>query len=328
MRITHDELMSGTPTKANGVHQYGHSLDGPAAGVHSGGAKFKILYAIIVSHGIFVMNRKAPVPQFNNRLRADGTLIVHDRPMLKNELPSSLGGQWVAANPADHIATSVHCPMNAVCIELRFLSTALLAEWRFLCSQVRWRHSLFFPALGTSKNRGGMNYGHGALSTTRNPSLVSRGGSTRENASLHPAINTGNDLPCPIISAHCASLPQYNTNGETAQVCELADWRAHKCYGPLQRHHVVNKSRLRGCPAGLRYIERERHIFCAFVCEGGNVGREADSKSARAFLLLKRCDLFGYDYVDEVVNGLLALFKVPPSDLRLAALLAVGEEEK
>jgi hypothetical protein len=38
--------------------------------------------------------------------------------------------------------------------------------------------------------------------------------------------------------------------------------------------------------------------------------------------------LFGYDYVDEVVNGLLALFKVPPSDLRLAALLAVGEEEK
>ena len=64
------------------------------------------------------------------------------------------------------------------------------------------------------------------------------------------------------------------------------------------------------------------------MCEGGNVGREADSKSARAFLLLKRCELFGYDYVDEVVNGLLALFKVPPSDLRLAALLAVGEEER
>jgi len=36
--------------QGHGVHQYGHSLDGPAAGVHSGGAKFKILYAIIVAN--------------------------------------------------------------------------------------------------------------------------------------------------------------------------------------------------------------------------------------------------------------------------------------
>jgi hypothetical protein len=100
------------------------------------------------------------------------------------------------------------------------------------------------------------------------------------------------------------------------------------CGGGLEQAHIINKSRMRNVAKALKYCDDHFEVLIGVVCHSHNTGRTHDSKGNRAFLLLKRCDLFGYDYVDEVVNGLLALFKVPPSDLRLAALLAVGEEEK
>jgi len=68
-------------------------------------------------------------------------------------------------------------------------------------------------------------------------------------------------------------------------------------------------------------VEANGHLFMAWVCEGGNVGREADSREAQAFFWRNRIAQWGEEYCSEMLEGLRKLFKVPPADLRLEALL-------
>jgi len=101
--------------------------------------------------------------------------------------------------------------------------------------------------------------------------------------------------------------------------CELAHLGG--CGGPLEEAHVINKSRLRNVDGAMKYIDRHPDVLLAAVCHNHNTGRDHDTKANRAYLLQLRVEEFGYDYVAGVLEGLRKLFKVPPADLRLEALL-------
>jgi hypothetical protein len=93
------------------------------------------------------------------------------------------------------------------------------------------------------------------------------------------------------------------------------------CGGGLEQAHIINRSRLRGVEHSLDYCEKHAEVLIGVVCHSHNTGRTHDEAKNRAYLLQKRVDVFGYEYVNGVVEGLRQLFKVPPMDLRLEALL-------
>jgi hypothetical protein len=62
-------------------------------------------------------------------------------------------------------------------------------------------------------------------------------------------------------------------------------------------------------------------VLIADICHIHNTSRVPDQKKWRAYLLQMRVDLFGWDYVSGVLEGLRALCRVPPPEWRLDALL-------
>lgn len=106
--------------------------------------------------------------------------------------------------------------------------------------------------------------------------------------------------------------------------CELAHLGG--CGGPLEDAHIVNKSRLRNVDGALKYCDDHKEVLIGVVCHSHNTGRTHDEKRYRAYLLQKRVDLFGTEYVSGVLEGLRALFKDEATDLRLEALLSHGDE--
>ena len=109
------------------------------------------------------------------------------------------------------------------------------------------------------------------------------------------------------------------------RTCELAHLGG--CGGPIQRAHIIGRGRLRNVAKALNYCDRNAEVLLGDVCASHNVGRVHDEKKHRAYLLHKRVELFGWEYVDDVIEGLRALHKVPPPELRLEALLGDRDDE-
>jgi len=99
------------------------------------------------------------------------------------------------------------------------------------------------------------------------------------------------------------------------------------CRGPLQRHHIISRGKLRNVTGGLAYCEKWREVLIADICEAHHIGGIADAKENRASLLKIRCSIFGVEYVNEVIEGLRSLCKVPPTEWRLEALLFTQDTE-
>ena len=94
------------------------------------------------------------------------------------------------------------------------------------------------------------------------------------------------------------------------------------CSGGLQTHHVLNKGKVRVIDGWKKYCEVQYpHVFLATICAAHNTSRIADTKKARAYLLQKRADLFGYDYISGVLDGLRASSKTGIPEWKLEALL-------
>jgi len=104
--------------------------------------------------------------------------------------------------------------------------------------------------------------------------------------------------------------------------CELTGFLEMECTRRMQRHHLVNKSRLRGNPEALAYCEANAWLFLSDVCSAHNGSRIADQVDARARLIRQKVELYGEEKVREGLEGLRALFRSSTEDLRLEALLA------
>lgn len=110
-----------------------------------------------------------------------------------------------------------------------------------------------------------------------------------------------------------------------ASFCELRELGG--CAGGLQRHHVLNRGKLRNIPGAMKYIEKHSEILLADICAAHNTSRIADLKKARALLLQARVDLWGQDYVEGVLDGLRAATKTGTPEWKLSALLAPLDHE-
>ena len=108
--------------------------------------------------------------------------------------------------------------------------------------------------------------------------------------------------------------------------CELA--HLGKCSGPIEAGHIVNRSQTRNVTGAEKYIQANKEVLLAHICHAHNTGRVHDEKRHRAYLLQRRVEIFGFEYVNAVVEGLRRLFKQPPAGLRLEALLSHDRTEE
>ncbi len=98
------------------------------------------------------------------------------------------------------------------------------------------------------------------------------------------------------------------------------------CEGRLHHHHIVPKAQL---PKGaIRDFADKTHpeVLKAWVCAAHHdkYSGIAHTKQAKAFLMSKKCTLFGTEYVSGVLEQLRSMFKGPRPELRLEAILAGG----
>ena len=78
------------------------------------------------------------------------------------------------------------------------------------------------------------------------------------------------------------------------------------CDGPLQRHHVLNKTFLSGNRRARRLVEgKYRRMLMRWVCRRHNTERYADSKAGRRFLLGQ----FPRDEVEKALEEIEGCFK-------------------
>jgi len=110
--------------------------------------------------------------------------------------------------------------------------------------------------------------------------------------------------------------------------CELTGFLEMECTRRMQRHHLVNKSRLRGNPEALAYCEANAWLFLSDVCSAHNGSRIADQTDARARLVRQKVEQYGEQKVRVRLDGLRALLRADTMDLRLEALLAAVEEDE
>ena len=110
--------------------------------------------------------------------------------------------------------------------------------------------------------------------------------------------------------------------------CELHSFALERGYGPcgggLDMHHIISRQLMRGCKEARKFVDKyEPHsVFFAEVCNYHNAQTKiADLPEARAFMLQKRVDLFGMEYMQEVWDEFLGKFKAEHPDLRLSVLL-------
>ena len=101
--------------------------------------------------------------------------------------------------------------------------------------------------------------------------------------------------------------------------CELEGFNDVECGGRIHRHHLINKAKLK--PSQKIYCEQEHpEIFFCDVCEFHNVMRWADTKQARRILLKKKVEIFGMEYVKEVVDNIP--WKVKHPELSFKGIMA------
>lgn len=105
---------------------------------------------------------------------------------------------------------------------------------------------------------------------------------------------------------------------ERLERCALKGKVDTPCSGRLHLHHIINKSGV-----GKRVVKVLRSNppeLVEWVCAGHNVGRWADTPESRAILLRIKIDKYGYEYMNDYINGLP--WKVQPHEYTLEAMLA------
>ena len=91
-----------------------------------------------------------------------------------------------------------------------------------------------------------------------------------------------------------------------------------ECSGGCQLHHIINRGKARGNPRVRQ--ELDCNELTAWVCAKHNTTKLADTKEARAILLKQKVLEFGYDHMNNKINGLS--WKVPKPEFSLDAMLA------
>ncbi len=86
--------------------------------------------------------------------------------------------------------------------------------------------------------------------------------------------------------------------------CELAGYRI-TCAGGIQNHHLISRGALQKAKAAKKYCEKEHpEIFIRKICAAHNTSRVADTKWARRVLLRQSKELFGIEYVKDVIDNI------------------------
>ena len=102
--------------------------------------------------------------------------------------------------------------------------------------------------------------------------------------------------------------------------CELAGYRID-CAGGIQNHHLISRGALQKATAAKKYCEKDYpEIFIRGVCAAHNTTKIADTKWARRVLLRQSAQLFGIEYVKDIVNGIP--WKVARPELSYKAIMA------
>ena len=102
-------------------------------------------------------------------------------------------------------------------------------------------------------------------------------------------------------------------------LCPLQGYKV-ACAGRPHRHHIINKSKLRGNKAARDYVEKEHpDIFLIEICANHNVSRWADTREAAGILLACKVAEYGEDYVREIWDAIP--WKVPRPELRFESLM-------
>jgi len=101
--------------------------------------------------------------------------------------------------------------------------------------------------------------------------------------------------------------------------CELAGFRI-PCGGPIQRGHVLSKSKIRGNKRAAAVLEKWPEVFFAAECANHNVSRYADTKDAVDILVSARVYRLGEEYVREALWELAQCFKADRNRFSLDAL--------
>ena len=100
--------------------------------------------------------------------------------------------------------------------------------------------------------------------------------------------------------------------------CPLCGYKV-VCAGRPHKHHMINKSKLRGNKAARHYVEvKHPDVFLVEICANHNVSRWADTREAASILLRYKVKLLGEDYVREIWDGIP--WKVPRPELRFDVL--------
>lgn len=120
--------------------------------------------------------------------------------------------------------------------------------------------------------------------------------------------------------------PQTNPNVKgillVPKGCALSGFKI-RCVGDLQGHHIINKGNTRGNPEGRSILTACPPEIMALVCYAHNVGRLADTPTARKILLLQKIYQFDWFHMKEWFDVFLATFKRYPTELELERLLSI-----
>lgn len=122
------------------------------------------------------------------------------------------------------------------------------------------------------------------------------------------------------VHAIMASIGTGSLTCELHQLAYYLGWP--KCGPSIHRHHMVNRSKMERSPAALDFAEANDHIWLADVCDVHNVDRYADNPHAQAWLLRKRIQVFGKQYVKSLWDEWISLFKEPWPEMEMLAILA------
>lgn len=110
--------------------------------------------------------------------------------------------------------------------------------------------------------------------------------------------------------------------------CELRNFDdgGIPCSGQGQHsHHVLARQLFRGCPAAMKYADKNAHVLQAQVCVPHNTYRTGDTRRGRAYLLFLKCVEHGRAEVERVLDGIP--WKVKQPDMTLAALVSGTDYE-
>ena len=106
--------------------------------------------------------------------------------------------------------------------------------------------------------------------------------------------------------------------------CALRGYRDIACSGfGDSPHHIISKRKLQGNTEARKFVEAHPEIFLVDLCRAHHTVA-GHTKEGRRLLALLKCEKNGADVVSRALEELRALYKAPPQDLRLEAILASG----